>query len=76
MPNNAGSFAASGGEMPSSAASVGAILSTLRSRASIGVAWTADLHTTPENLIRAADAAMYESKRTGVGRPVLADLVV
>jgi diguanylate cyclase (GGDEF)-like protein/PAS domain S-box-containing protein len=49
---------------------------TLRSRASIGVAWTADLHTTPENLIRAADAAMYESKRTGVGRPVLAGLVV
>jgi diguanylate cyclase (GGDEF)-like protein len=49
---------------------------TLRSRASIGVAWAADLRTTPESLIRAADAAMYESKRSGVGRPVLAGLVV
>jgi diguanylate cyclase (GGDEF)-like protein/PAS domain S-box-containing protein len=50
--------------------------SVLRSRASIGVAWAADHQTTPEALIRAADAAMYESKRSGAGRPVLAGLVV
>jgi diguanylate cyclase (GGDEF)-like protein len=48
---------------------------TVRSRASIGVAWAAH-HTTPEDLIRAADGAMYESKRSGAGRPVLAGLVV
>jgi diguanylate cyclase (GGDEF)-like protein len=48
----------------------------VHSRASIGVAWAADHHTTPEDLIRAADSAMYESKRSGAGRPVLAGLVV
>jgi diguanylate cyclase (GGDEF)-like protein len=49
---------------------------TVRPRASIGVAWSADPRTTPESLIRAADAAMYESKRSGTGRPVLAGLGV
>jgi diguanylate cyclase (GGDEF)-like protein/PAS domain S-box-containing protein len=48
---------------------------TVRSCASIGVAWSADLRTSPEDLIRAADGAMYESKRSRVGRPVLAGLV-
>jgi diguanylate cyclase (GGDEF)-like protein/PAS domain S-box-containing protein len=48
----------------------------VRSCASIGVAWAADQNTTPETLIRAADAAMYQSKRSGVGRPVVAGLVV
>ncbi|HEX7095771.1 MAG TPA: sensor domain-containing diguanylate cyclase [Acidimicrobiales bacterium] len=44
-------------------------------RASIGVAWGTDPEATPESLIRAADAAMYESKRRGKGRPVLADAI-
>jgi diguanylate cyclase (GGDEF)-like protein/PAS domain S-box-containing protein len=47
----------------------------LHCRASIGVAWAAGDDATPESLIRAADAAMYESKRSGIGRPVLADAV-
>jgi diguanylate cyclase (GGDEF)-like protein/PAS domain S-box-containing protein len=48
----------------------------IRSRASIGVAWTCAPTTSPEDLIRAADSAMYESKRSGSGRPVLAGLPV
>ena len=46
--------------------------STVHTRASIGVAWSADPACTPESLIRAADAAMYEAKRAATGRPVLA----
>lgn len=46
-----------------------------RQRASIGVACSTDSSMPPEALIRAADAAMYESKRAGEGRPVLAELV-
>jgi diguanylate cyclase (GGDEF)-like protein/PAS domain S-box-containing protein len=48
----------------------------VRSRASIGVAWTGGPATSPEDLIRAADSAMYESKRSRTGRPVLAGLTV
>jgi diguanylate cyclase (GGDEF)-like protein len=44
----------------------------VQSRASIGVAWSCGPDTTPEHLIRAADSAMYESKRAGNGCPVLA----
>jgi diguanylate cyclase (GGDEF)-like protein/PAS domain S-box-containing protein len=44
----------------------------VHTRASIGVAWSADPTCTPEALIRAADAAMYEAKRAATGRPVLA----
>jgi diguanylate cyclase (GGDEF)-like protein len=46
---------------------------TIAPRASVGVAWSDRPGTTPEALIRAADAAMYESKRAGNGMPVLAD---
>ena len=46
--------------------------SIVRSPASIGVAWSSSVDTTPEDLIRAADSAMYEAKRSRTGRPVLA----
>lgn len=42
-------------------------------RASFGVAWTADPRTDPEQLVAAADTAMYASKRVGRCEPVLAD---
>ncbi len=40
--------------------------------ASIGVAWSDDPEADPDLLMAAADAAMYESKRSGDHRPVLA----
>ena len=39
--------------------------------ASIGVAWSTDAQRDADTLIGRADAAMYESKRRGSGRPVL-----
>ncbi|MBK5224037.1 MAG: EAL domain-containing protein [Acidimicrobiia bacterium] len=39
-------------------------------RASVGVAWTTGEVTSADELVARADAAMYESKRRGVGRPV------
>lgn len=39
-------------------------------RASVGVAWTSADITNADELVARADAAMYESKRRGVGRPV------
>jgi diguanylate cyclase (GGDEF)-like protein len=42
-----------------------------RSQASIGVAWSSGPDTDADTLVAQADAAMYESKRRGVGRPVL-----
>jgi len=41
------------------------------SRASIGVAWSSGGDTDPETLVLQADTAMRESKRRGLGRPVL-----
>jgi diguanylate cyclase (GGDEF)-like protein/PAS domain S-box-containing protein len=41
-------------------------------RASVGVAWT-DRSTSPAELLSRADAAMYESKREGASRVVVAD---
>jgi diguanylate cyclase (GGDEF)-like protein/PAS domain S-box-containing protein len=40
-------------------------------RASIGVAWTNAATVGPDLLVAEGDAAMYESKRQGVGQPVL-----
>jgi len=40
-------------------------------QASIGVAWSVDSHDDADALIGQADAAMYESKKRGSGRPVL-----
>lgn len=40
-------------------------------RASVGVAWSAGGETDPDTLIGQADSAMYEAKRSGLGRPVL-----
>ncbi|QGG95117.1 putative bifunctional diguanylate cyclase/phosphodiesterase [Actinomarinicola tropica] len=39
-------------------------------RASVGVAWTTSDVVNADDLVARADAAMYESKRRGVGRPV------
>jgi diguanylate cyclase (GGDEF)-like protein len=41
--------------------------------ASVGVAWSADLSVGADALIARADAAMYESKVEGAGRPVARD---
>lgn len=40
-------------------------------RASLGVAWTADPGCDAENIVGMADRAMYVSKRSGLGEPVL-----
>jgi len=40
-------------------------------RASIGVAWSSDLEVEADTLVGQADAAMYEAKRRGSGRPVM-----
>lgn len=40
-------------------------------RASVGVAWSADTGDDADTLIGKADAAMYEAKRSNVGRPVV-----
>jgi diguanylate cyclase (GGDEF)-like protein len=40
-------------------------------QASIGVAWSAGREADADTLVSQADAAMYESKREGSGRPVL-----
>jgi diguanylate cyclase (GGDEF)-like protein/PAS domain S-box-containing protein len=45
--------------------------SRMRSRASIGVAWAVEPGTDADTLVARADAAMYESKRRALGRPVL-----
>ncbi len=42
-------------------------------RASVGVAWTDDAELDSDQLVAAADAAMYSSKREGLCRTVLAD---
>ena len=39
--------------------------------ASVGVAWTCDPEVDADALVAMADAAMYDSKRQGAGRPVL-----
>jgi diguanylate cyclase (GGDEF)-like protein len=44
---------------------------TVSLRASIGVAWTKGINHDPDALVGEADAAMYESKRQDMGRPVL-----
>jgi diguanylate cyclase (GGDEF)-like protein/PAS domain S-box-containing protein len=46
---------------------------TVALRGSVGIACSHATGVSPEELVRRADAAMYESKRQGVGRPVLAD---
>jgi diguanylate cyclase (GGDEF)-like protein/PAS domain S-box-containing protein len=43
------------------------------SSASIGVAWCDGQSTTAEALVAQADSAMYQSKRAGIGEPVLFD---
>ena len=43
----------------------------VRSRASIGVAWSSGPGVDAATLVAQADAAMRESKRRGAGRPVL-----
>jgi diguanylate cyclase (GGDEF)-like protein/PAS domain S-box-containing protein len=43
----------------------------LNPRASVGIAWTLHGAADVDRLIAAADAAMYESKARGVGRPVI-----
>lgn len=43
---------------------------TVDVRASVGVAWSGDEALDADELVARADAAMYESKRRGVGRPV------
>jgi diguanylate cyclase (GGDEF)-like protein/PAS domain S-box-containing protein len=40
-------------------------------RASIGVAWSVDPQGDADTLVAQADAAMYEAKRRGTGKPVL-----
>lgn len=45
---------------------------TVRLRASVGVAWSADLSHDADTLVADADAAMYASKRDRQGRSVLA----
>jgi diguanylate cyclase (GGDEF)-like protein/PAS domain S-box-containing protein len=40
-------------------------------RASVGVAWSPEVQSDPDSLVQRADAAMYEAKRSGSGRPVL-----
>lgn len=40
-------------------------------RASIGVTWTASAESDASELVSAADAAMYASKKGGSGEPVL-----
>lgn len=49
-------------------ASLGGI--TVDMRASVGVAWSNQVPESADALVARADAAMYESKRRGVGRPV------
>ena len=44
---------------------------TVELRASIGVSWTNAISTNADTLVGEADAAMYESKRQDMGRPVL-----
>jgi diguanylate cyclase (GGDEF)-like protein/PAS domain S-box-containing protein len=46
---------------------------TVALRGSVGVACSHTTGISLEELVRRADAAMYESKQLGVGRPVLAD---
>jgi diguanylate cyclase (GGDEF)-like protein/PAS domain S-box-containing protein len=41
-------------------------------RASVGVAWTDDRDANADHFVAAADGAMYESKRSGRGEPILA----
>jgi diguanylate cyclase (GGDEF)-like protein/PAS domain S-box-containing protein len=41
-------------------------------RASVGVAWTIESNLDADHLVAEADAAMYASKREGLGRPHLA----
>jgi diguanylate cyclase (GGDEF)-like protein/PAS domain S-box-containing protein len=43
--------------------------------ASTGVSWTCDPQVDVEQLVEAADAAMYLSKRVGECRPILADAI-
>ena len=43
----------------------------LQCRASIGVAWSGESGLDAEGLVAMADAAMYESKRSGAGQPIL-----
>jgi GGDEF domain-containing protein len=40
--------------------------------ASVGVAWTDDPEAHADQLVAAADAAMYQAKQRGGGEPVLA----
>jgi len=40
-------------------------------RASVGVAWSLDLDIDADGLIAQADTAMYQAKRSGLGRPIL-----
>jgi diguanylate cyclase (GGDEF)-like protein/PAS domain S-box-containing protein len=44
---------------------------TISLRASMGVAWTKGINADADALVGEADAAMYESKRQDMGRPVL-----
>jgi len=44
----------------------------VRLKASMGIAWSLNWATTAERLVARADAAMYEAKRRGDGRPFLA----
>lgn len=41
-------------------------------RASVGLAWSSARHADAEQLVAAADDAMYSAKRSGDGRPVVA----
>jgi diguanylate cyclase (GGDEF)-like protein/PAS domain S-box-containing protein len=43
---------------------------------SVGVAYTASAHTSPDQLVAAADAAMYRAKEARAGLPVLAPMEV
>ena len=46
----------------------------MRICSSIGVAWSDTLDITADALVAAADRAMYESKRTGLGEPVMVNV--
>jgi GGDEF domain-containing protein len=43
----------------------------LTPRASVGIAWTVGGGADVDRLIAAADAAMYQSKAQGLGRPII-----